>query len=175
MASCLCTDLAAQPCYDRWTLARFSKSRRELKAPWRARQMEKCNHQRCSSRHWVYFKGFLTLAMSADLSGWQGHCRTDCNSPLKMCKAKRCKVQMWCIFPFNTTGGNIWSLWRQGIWTHHMLRNLHGDVQSPQVNPGTPHTKSELQHVLLGTCCYPAAAREQKFPLAKLSIHSLVP
>lgn len=94
VASCLCTDLAALSCNDRWTLARFSKSRRELKAPWRARQMENCNHQRCSSRHCVYFKGFLTLTLSADLSGWQGHCCTDCNSPLKMCRAKRCRAQM---------------------------------------------------------------------------------
>lgn len=45
------------------------------------------------------------------------------------------------------------------------FRNLHGDVQTPQVNPCISHTLSELQHVLPGTRWYLVLATEQKLPL----------
>lgn len=48
--------------------------------------MEKYNYQRCSDRHWAYFKGLLksyTVSRSVRLAR---SCCTDCNSPLKMCK-----------------------------------------------------------------------------------------
>ena len=47
------------------------------------------------------------------------------------------------------------------------FRNLHCDVQPPQVNPSTSHTHSELQQVPPGTRWYLVPATEQKLPLCE--------
>lgn len=138
--------------------------------------MEKCNYQCCSDRHWVYFKGLLkSNIVSRSVRLARPYC-TDCNSPLKMCKAKRCsnKQGSKCdIFSPSTLLEEMHDHYddkgHKPIM-HSGFINLHSDVKN---HVHLTHTQSSSMYFLrhTGTLFLPRN-RNSHLPssLSKLSI-----